>query len=85
MPRIPTAILITGLILLAGVAFGSGVVLDSVAHGRLEMKRMAPLGYSLSKFEDDLSFLTVSKDRNYAAMASRCFVANPPSAAFWGS
>ena len=82
MPRIPTAILITGLILLAGVAFGSGVVLDSVAHGRLEMKRMAHLGYSLSKLEDDLSFLTVSKDRNYAAMASRCSGVNPPSAIF---
>lgn len=46
VPRIPTAILVTGIVLLAGVAFGSGLVLDSVARGRLEMKRMMYLGYS---------------------------------------
>ncbi|MBC7750336.1 MAG: glycosyl transferase, partial [Candidatus Saccharibacteria bacterium] len=47
VPRIPTAILVTGIILLAGVSFGSGLVLDSVARGRLEMKRMVYLGFSL--------------------------------------
>jgi glycosyltransferase involved in cell wall biosynthesis len=46
VPRIPTAILVTGIVLLAGVAFGSGLVLDSVARGRLEMKLMMYLGYS---------------------------------------
>ncbi|MES2831344.1 MAG: glycosyltransferase [Pseudomonadota bacterium] len=52
VPRIPTAILVTGIILLAGVAFGAGLVLDSVARGRLEMKRMQYLGYSLGRSKD---------------------------------
>ncbi len=50
VPRIPTAILVTGTILLAGVAFGAGLVLDSVARGRLEMKRMQYLGYSVGRW-----------------------------------
>jgi len=52
VPRLPTAILITGIVLLAGVVFGSGLVLDSVARGRLEMKRMIYLGYSLPHPKD---------------------------------
>jgi len=53
VPRVPTAILITGMVLLAGVTFGSGLVLDSVAHGRLEMKRMTYLGFSLPDSRED--------------------------------
>lgn len=52
VPRIPTAVLVTGIFLLAGVAFGSGLVLDSVARGRLEMKRMMYLGYSVLPARD---------------------------------
>ena len=48
VPRFPTAILSTGLILLAGVSLGSGLILDSVARGRTEQKRMWYLGYSPS-------------------------------------
>ena len=40
VPRFPTAILATGLVLLAGIFMVSGLVLDSVARGRLEQKRM---------------------------------------------
>ena len=40
VPRFPTAILATGLVLLAGIFMGSGLVLDSVARGRLEQKRI---------------------------------------------
>lgn len=40
VPRFPTAILATGLILLAGIFLVSGLILDSVARGRLEQKRM---------------------------------------------
>ena len=53
VPRLPTAILITGIVLLAGVAFGSGLVLDSVARGRLEMKRMMYLSFSVPSIKDD--------------------------------
>jgi hypothetical protein len=40
VPRIPTAILSTSLVLLGGIFMVSGLILDSVARGRLEQKRM---------------------------------------------
>lgn len=40
VPRLPTAILVTGIVLLAAVFLVSGLILDSVARGRLEQKRM---------------------------------------------
>jgi len=40
VPRFPTAILATGLVLMAGIFTISGLILDSVARGRLEQKRM---------------------------------------------
>lgn len=44
VPRIPTTILSTGLMLMAAVSLGVGLVLDSVARGRLEQKRLIYLG-----------------------------------------
>jgi glycosyltransferase involved in cell wall biosynthesis len=46
VPRIPTAILITGMMLLASISLVSGLILDSVARGRLENKRMIYLSFS---------------------------------------
>ena len=43
VPRLPTALLATGLELLASLAFTCGVVLDSVARGRRQAKRLAYL------------------------------------------
>jgi glycosyltransferase involved in cell wall biosynthesis len=43
VPRFPTAILATGLVLLSFLSFACGVILDSVARGRKEMKRLAYL------------------------------------------
>jgi glycosyltransferase involved in cell wall biosynthesis len=40
VPRFPTAILVTGMVLLASVFMVSGLILDSVARSRLEQKRM---------------------------------------------
>ncbi|MGZ0079330.1 glycosyltransferase [Methylomonas sp. YC3] len=40
VPRFPTAILATGIVLLAGIFTVCGLILDSVARGRLEQKRM---------------------------------------------
>lgn len=40
VPRFPTAILATGLMLLAAISSVSGLILDSVARSRLEQKRM---------------------------------------------
>lgn len=40
VPRLPTAVLATGLILLAAVSFVAGLILDTVTLGRREMKRL---------------------------------------------
>ena len=44
VPRLPTAVLSTGLMILAFLAIASGLVLDTVTRGRREMKRLAYLG-----------------------------------------
>lgn len=44
VPRFPTAILSTGIMLLATILLASGLVLDSVARGRFENKRLFYLG-----------------------------------------
>ncbi len=44
VPRLPTAILSTGLMVLACLAFAAGLILDTVTQGRREMKRLAYLG-----------------------------------------
>lgn len=43
VPRFPTAILATGIALSGFVSFACGLILDSVARGRLESKRLAYL------------------------------------------
>jgi hypothetical protein len=40
VPRIPTAVLSTGLMLVAVMSFVCGLVLDTVTRGRRELKRM---------------------------------------------
>lgn len=46
VPRLPTALLATGLVLLAFLTLGFRIVLDSMARGRKEMKRLAYLAGS---------------------------------------
>ena len=43
VPRLPTAVLATGLVLLSFLSFAAGLILDSVARGRKEIKRLAYL------------------------------------------
>jgi glycosyltransferase involved in cell wall biosynthesis len=43
VPRLPTAVLATGLVLLSFLSFACGLILDSVGRGRREMKRLAYL------------------------------------------
>lgn len=45
VPRFPTAILATGTMLLAFLSLACGVILDTVTHGRREMKRLNYLSY----------------------------------------
>lgn len=43
VPRLPTALLSTGLVLLASLAVTAGLILDAVSRGRKENKRLAYL------------------------------------------
>jgi hypothetical protein len=49
VPRFPSAILATGLMLTAFLSLACGLILDTVTRGRQEMKRLAYLG--LKSFE----------------------------------
>jgi hypothetical protein len=40
VPRLPTAVLVCALMIMAFLSLACGLVLDSVAHGRREMKRL---------------------------------------------
>jgi hypothetical protein len=44
VPRLPTAVLSTGLMVLAFLTFFAGLVLDTVTRGRREVKLLAYLG-----------------------------------------
>ncbi len=44
VPRLPTAILATGMMLLAFLSLACGLILDTVTRGRQEMKRLHYLG-----------------------------------------
>jgi glycosyltransferase involved in cell wall biosynthesis len=56
VPRFPTAMLIVGLMILAALSFASGLILDTVTHGRRETRRLfyllhaAPLPSECRKF-----------------------------------
>jgi glycosyltransferase involved in cell wall biosynthesis len=43
VPRFPTAILVTGMMVIAALGFACGLVLDTVTRGRKELKRLAYL------------------------------------------
>ena len=45
VPRLPTAVLLTGMVVLATLNFMSGLILDTVTRGRQEMKRLAYLSH----------------------------------------
>jgi glycosyltransferase involved in cell wall biosynthesis len=45
VPRLPTAVLASGFMVLACLSFTSGIILDSVARGRREFKRLAYLAH----------------------------------------
>jgi glycosyltransferase involved in cell wall biosynthesis len=45
VPRFPTAILITGLMVVAFLSFAAGLILDTVVRGRREVRRLAYLSF----------------------------------------
>ena len=55
VPRFPTAILSASIMLLAFLSFTTGMILDSVARGRREQKRLAYLGLDWLKHHTSLN------------------------------
>ncbi len=45
VPRFPTAILVTGMMILSALAMTVGLILDTVVRGRLEVRRLSYLSY----------------------------------------
>lgn len=45
VPRLPTAVLVTGLMILAALNLFTGLILDTVVRGRREVRRLAYLAY----------------------------------------
>jgi glycosyltransferase involved in cell wall biosynthesis len=43
VPRVPTAILVTGIVIIAVLCFFAGLILDTVTRGRREIRRLAYL------------------------------------------
>jgi hypothetical protein len=41
VPRLPTAVLVTGMMMLAFLSLFTGLILDTVTRGRWEIKRLA--------------------------------------------
>jgi glycosyltransferase involved in cell wall biosynthesis len=62
VPRFPTAMLASVIMLSAILSFFTGLILDSVTHGRREMKRLAYLQFS--SVQSDLEKSTVADQRH---------------------
>jgi hypothetical protein len=53
VPRLPTAVLATGIMLLSFLSLACGLILDSVGRGRHEMKRLHYLGCGSAAADDN--------------------------------
>lgn len=53
VPRFPTAILATGMVIVAVLCFFAGLILDTVTRGRREMRRLAYLALSSPGFSGE--------------------------------
>ncbi|MPY69968.1 MAG: glycosyltransferase [Alphaproteobacteria bacterium] len=53
VPRLPTAVLVTGIMLLASMALVCGIILDTVSRGRREAKRLRYLALNPVRNETD--------------------------------
>jgi glycosyltransferase involved in cell wall biosynthesis len=52
VPRLPTAILVTGMVIVAVLCFFAGLILDTVTRGRREMRRLAYLSLDAPNHEN---------------------------------
>ena len=49
VPRFPTAILVTGMVIVAVLCFFAGLILDTVTRGRREVRRLSYLSLAAPK------------------------------------
>ena len=49
VPRFPTAILVTGMVVIAVLCFFAGLILDTVTRGRRELRRLFYLSYQATQ------------------------------------
>jgi len=56
VPRLPTAVFITGLMILAALCLFAGLILDTVVRGRREMRRLAYLSHRAPGVERRLDY-----------------------------
>jgi hypothetical protein len=54
VPRVPTAVLATGCVLIGFLSFAAGLILEAITHGRKEMKRLGYLGIPL--YDPDVGY-----------------------------
>jgi hypothetical protein len=62
VPRLPTAVLVTGLMVLAFMSFVAGLILDTVTLGRRELKRLHYLGLQGPTFGERRRSATAQDD-----------------------
>jgi glycosyltransferase involved in cell wall biosynthesis len=53
VPRLPTAVLVTGLMILASLCLFTGLILDTVVRGRREVRRLAYLAWPAPGWRQD--------------------------------
>jgi glycosyltransferase involved in cell wall biosynthesis len=53
VPRFPTAILVTGMVIVAVLSFFAGLILDTVTRGRREVRRLAYLAHRAPTVSDE--------------------------------
>ena len=75
VPRLPTAVLATGLMLLAFLSLTCGLILDTVTRGRWEQKRMAYLAIpgpqDLTAARERSASSWLARSRGFPSCASR--------------
>jgi hypothetical protein len=69
VPRLPTAILATGMMLLSFLALGCGLILHNVARGQREVKRLAYLAAGATPANPAASPTTVTASARQPARA----------------
>jgi hypothetical protein len=74
VPRLATAVLVTGLMVLASLNLFAGLILETVAHGRREVRRLAYLNQRPLPFADNHPLKTPSAWR----LADRAAEDKPP-------